>query len=355
MNPTAQLHALGQSLWLDNITRDLLDRGTLEGYIRQLSVTGLTSNPTIFNQAIRGSASYDQAIQSGLQKGQKAEEIFFDLALADLVRAADLFYPIYQATGGTDGFVSLEVSPLLAYDAQQTIEQARQLFARAQRPNLFIKIPGTPEGLPAIEEAIFAGVPINVTLLFSCEQYLAAAQAFLRGLERRLAAGLPPRVASVASVFVSRWDRAVASKVAPALQNRLGLAMMGRTYKAYCDLLESSRWQRLASQGAIPQRALWASTGMKDPQASDVLYVSRLGAPLTVNTLPEATLLAFADHGTVEGSMPRNGGDAEAVLTQFEQQGIHLENLAQQLQQEGAQAFVQSWEELLAAIESKRA
>jgi transaldolase len=354
MKPTATLHALGQSLWLDNITRDLLDQGTLEGYIRDLSVTGLTSNPTIFNQAIRGSQSYDAAIQQGHQAGHQAEEIFFELALADLTRAADLFAPIYQSTRGTDGFVSLEVSPLLAYDAQQTIEQAQQLFERANRPNLFIKIPGTPEGLPAIEEAIFAGVPINVTLLFSCEQYLATAQAYLRGLERRVAAGLSPRVASVASVFVSRWDRAVAGKVPANLHNQLGLAMMRRTYRAYCDLLNSDRWQTLARMGAIPQRALWASTGMKDPQASDVLYVAHLGAPLTVNTLPEATLLAFADHGTVEGSMPRNGGDAEAVLAQFATQGIDLEGLAQQLQREGADAFVKSWEELLAAIEAKR-
>ena len=353
MNPTATLHALGQSLWLDNITRDLLDQGTLEGYIRDLSVTGLTSNPTIFNQAIKGSPSYDAAIQQGHQAGRSAEDIFFELALADLSRAADLFAPIFQATQGTDGFVSLEVSPLLAYDAQQTIEQAQQLFARANRPNLFIKIPGTPEGLPAIEEAIFAGVPINVTLLFSCEQYLAAAQAYLRGLERRVAAGLSPQVASVASVFVSRWDRAVAGKVPANLHNQLGLAMMRRTYRAYCDLLESDRWQALAQLGAIPQKALWASTGMKDPQASDVLYVAQLGAPLTVNTLPEATLLAFADHGTVEGSMPRDGGEAEAVLAQFEQQGIDLEGLAQQLQREGADAFVKSWEELLAAIAAK--
>jgi transaldolase len=298
MKPTATLYALGQSLWLDNITRDLLDSGTLERYIRELSVSGLTSNPTIFNQAIKGSRSYDVSIEQGLKLGHTSEEIFFSLALEDLTRAADLFESVYTATDGVDGFVSLEVSPLLAYDTAQTIAQAKTLYARAKRPNLFIKIPGTPEGLPAIEEVIFAGVPINVTLLFSREQYQAAAEAYLRGLERRAEAGLPLNVASVASVFVSRWDRAVSTRVPAELQNRLGLAVMGRTYKAYRDLLSSTRWKRLEALGARPQRALWASTGMKNPKSSDVLYVSALAAPQTVNTMPEATLLAFSDHGS---------------------------------------------------------
>jgi transaldolase len=355
MKPTQALHNLGQSLWLDNITRDLLDSGTLARYIAELSVTGLTSNPTIFNGAIKGSKSYDDSIRQKLARGMKGDELFFEVALEDLTRAADLFRSIHEATGGTDGFVSLEVSPLLAYNTAQTIAQAKALFAKAGRPNLFIKIPGTPEGLPAIEEAIFAGVPINVTLLFSTGQYLAAAEAFVKGLERRVEAGLSPKVASVASVFVSRWDRAVADKVPAELQNRLGLAVMGQTYQAYCDLLESPRWKRLEALGAIPQRALWASTGMKDPMASDVLYISELGAPLTVNTMPEATLLAFADHGSVGQAMPKDGGDSGTVLAQFAKLGIDLDALAEQLQKDGAEAFVKSWRELLEVIEAKSA
>lgn len=355
MKATQALHNLGQSLWLDTITRALLDSGTLERYIRELSVTGLTSNPTIFEAAIKGSADYDSSIRQKTQAGLSEDALFFEVALEDLRRAADLFRPIYEATGGTDGFVSLEVSPLLAYDTAQTIRQAKALHAQAGKPNLFIKIPGTPEGLPAIEESIFQGVPVNVTLLFSREQYLAAAEAYLRGLERRLAAGLKPDVPSVASVFVSRWDRAVGDKVPAGLHNRLGIAMMGRTYKAYRDLLESERWRKLAAAGAKPQRALWASTGTKDPKASDVLYIEALAAPDTVNTMPEATLLAFADHGQVSKTMPRDGGDAEAVLVQFSQAGIDLEALAVQLQKEGAEAFVKSWKGLLEQIRQKSA
>lgn len=355
MKATQTLHDLGQSLWLDNITRALLDKGTLERYIRELSVTGLTSNPTIFEAAIKGSADYDASIQEKTKAGLSGDALFFEVALEDLRRAADLFRPVYEATGGVDGFVSLEVSPLLAYDTAQTIAQAQKLHAEAGKPNLFIKIPGTPEGLPAIEEAIFQGVPINVTLLFSREQYLAAAEAYLRGLERRVAAGLKPDVASVASVFVSRWDRAVADKVPAELHNRLGIAIMKRTYKAYRDLLESPRWAKLAAAGAKPQRALWASTGTKDPKASDVMYIAALAAPDTVNTMPEATLLAFADHGRVEGTMPQNGGDAEAVIGQFRQAGIDTDALALELQKEGAQAFVKSWSGLLEQIGNKSA
>jgi transaldolase len=353
MKPTQALHNLGQSLWLDNITRDLLDSGTLEKYINEFSVTGLTSNPTIFNQAIKGSSHYDTSILEKLGRGLSHDELFFEVALEDLTRAADLFKPIFEATNGEDGFVSLEVSPLLAYDTTQTMTQAKALFDKANRPNLFIKIPGTPEGLPAIEEAIFAGVPINVTLLFSREQYLACAEAFLCGLERRVKAGLSPKIASVASVFVSRWDRAVADKVPANLQNRLGLAMMRQTYKAFVDLLESERWRKLEALGAIPQRALWASTGMKDPNASDVLYISELAAPRTVNTMPEGTLLAFADHGTVGTVMARDGDDAENTLEEFETHGIDLKALAETLQRDGADAFVKSWHELLKVIESK--
>ena len=353
MKATELLHNLGQSLWLDNITRDLLNSGTLKRYIDELSVTGLTSNPTIFDHAIKNSTGYDAAIRDRLARGKSGEGLFFELALEDITRAADLFRPIFDKTRGVDGWVSLEVSPLLAYDAASTLAAAKDLRARAARPNVFIKIPGTKEGLPAIEEAIFAGIPINVTLLFSREHYLAAAEAFLRGLERRIAAGLDPDVASVASVFVSRWDTAVAGKVPAALNNQLGIAVANRTYKAYRDLLGSPRWQRAFNAGARPQRLLWASTGTKDPKAPDVLYVKALAAPFTVNTMPEATLKALADHGELGSIMAADGGDGEAVLSQFGQAGIKIDALAAQLQEEGAKSFVKSWDELLAVIASK--
>jgi transaldolase len=355
MNAPQRLHELGQSLWLDNITRDLLTSGTLERYIAELSVTGLTSNPTIFDQAIKGSAAYDAAIRRGLAAGKSGEALFFDLALDDLTRAADLFRPIHDRTAGVDGWVSLEVSPLLAHDTKTTIAVAKELHARAARPNLLIKIPGTKEGLPAIEEAIFAGVPINVTLLFSREHYLAAAEATLRGIERRIAAGLRPDVASVASVFVSRWDASVAEKVPEGLKNRLGIAIGRRCYRAYRDLMSSPRWQRAFNAGARAQRLLLASTGTKDPKASDTLYVSALAAPLTVDTMPEGTLKALADHGEVAAIMPADGGDCEAVLTQFEDAGIDLESLAVKLQEDGAASFVKSWNDLLVVLASKSA
>jgi transaldolase len=353
MNATKLLQNLGQSLWLDNITRDLLNSGTLKRYIDELSVTGLTSNPTIFDHAIKKSRSYDAAIQERLAHGITGEPLFFELALEDISRAADLFRQIFDRTNGMDGWVSLEVSPILAYDAASTLAAAKELRARADRPNVFIKIPGTKEALPAIEDAIFASVPVNVTLLFSREQYLAAADAFIRGIERRIAAGLKPDVDSVASVFVSRWDGAVAGEVPPALKNQLGIAMADRTYKAYRELLGSPRWQRAFNAGARPQRLLWASTGTKDPKASDVLYVKALAAPFTVNTMPEATLLALADHGELGSIMSADGGDCETVLTRFSEAGVNLEGLAAQLQLEGAKAFVKSWEELLAVIASK--
>jgi transaldolase len=347
------LHDLGQSLWLDNITRDLLRSGTLKRYIDELSVTGLTSNPTIFDHAIKNSTSYDAAIRDGAKQGKSGEALFFELALEDLTQAADLFRPIYDRTNGLDGRVSLEVSPLLAHDTASTLAQAKDLFVRAARPNLFIKIPGTPEGLSAIEEAIFAGVPINVTLLFSREQYVAAAEAFLRGIERRIAAGLKPNVDSVASLFVSRWDGAVAGKVPAALTNQLGIAIAGRTYKAYRDLLASPRWQRAYNSGARSQRLLWASTGTKDPKASDVLYVKALAAPYTINTIPEATLKAFADHGEAGPIMPADGGDCETVLAEFAGAGINIDTLAAQLQEDGAKSFTKSWNELMAVIATK--
>lgn len=355
MNPTQQLRAIGQSLWLDYITRGLLTSGTLRRYLADLSVTGLTSNPTIFDQAISRTDFYDAAIRRKSGEGRSGEELFLELALEDLGQAADLFRPIHDQTQGADGWVSLEVSPLLAYDTQSTIAAARALHTRADRPNLFIKIPGTEQGLPAIEESIFVGVPINVTLLFSREHYLAAANAYMRGIERRLAAGLDPRVRSVASVFISRWDKAVSGRIPDDLNGRVGIAIAGRTYRAYRELLASTRWQGLAAAGAVAQRLLWGSTGTKDPALSDVLYVLGLAAPETINTMPESTLLAFADHGMVGELMRPDGGDAEVVLGRVGQAGIDVDALAGQLQREGAESFVTSWKDLLSCIKSKSA
>jgi transaldolase len=355
MNPTKALNNLGQSLWLDNITRDLLGSGTLQRYINEWSVTGLTSNPTIFDLAISKSADYDGEIAKLASRAKAAEDAFFELALTDLTQAADLLQPVFTRTDGVDGWVSLEVSPLLAYDTQRTIAAARDLNRRAGKPNLFIKIPGTKEGLPAIEEAIFAGVPINVTLLFSREQYVAAAEAYLRGVERRIAAGLNPAVGSVASIFISRWDVAVAGQVPLELANRLGIAIAQRTYRAYRELLSSTRWHRAANAGARPQRLLWASTGTKDPAASDILYVKALAAPFTVDTMPESTLKAFADHGEVGDILPADGGDCEPVLASFAKAGINVDALAERLQDEGADSFVKSWNSLMSCVESKSA
>jgi transaldolase len=355
MKATRILHDLGQSLWLDNITRNLLKTGALRRYIDELSVTGLTSNPTIFDHAIKNSGDYDDAIKSKLAEGKSGEKLFFELALDDLRQAADLFQPVYDRTGGVDGWVSLEVSPLLAHDTKATIDQAKYLHAQAGRPNVFIKIPGTPEGLPAIEEAIFAGVPVNVTLLFSDDQYLAAANAFMRGIERRIEAGLRPDVASVGSVFISRWDVAVIGKVPKVLNDRLGIAVAKRTYKAYLGLLSSARWMRAYNAGARAQRLLWASTGTKDPQASDVLYVKSLAAPFTVNTMPEGTLKALADHGDLGATLPADGGNAEEELARFADQKIDVHALSKQLQDEGAKSFVKSWNDLMGVISSKSA
>jgi len=355
MKATQLLHSLGQSIWLDNITRDLLDSGTLQHYIGELSVTGLTSNPTIFDHAIKNSAAYDAAIREKVRNGTSGEALFFELALEDLTRAAALFQPIHDQTDGVDGWVSLEVSPLLAHDTPSTLAAAKDLQARGRRPNLFIKIPGTAEGLPAIEEAIFAGVPVNVTLLFSREQYVAAAEAYLRGVERRVDAGLNPNVGSVASLFISRWDAAVMGKTPDSLRGQLGIAIAKRTYKAYRSLLASPRCQRVLNAGARPQRLLWASTGTKDPLASDVLYIKALAAPFTVNTMPEGTLKALADHGALDAILPADGGDCEEVLARFATAGIDVDALAAQLQDEGAQSFVKSWNELMAVIISKSA
>ncbi len=350
---TQQLHALGQSIWLDNITRTLLDSGTLARYISELSVTGLTSNPTIFEHAIASGTAYDASITALDIQGLAGEELFFELALQDLRRAADLFRPVFDASEGADGWVSLEVSPLLADNTAHTIRAAARLFERAARPNVFIKIPGTPEGLRAVEEAIFDGVPVNVTLLFSCEQYRAAAAAHLRGLERRLAAGLHLNVASVASLFISRWDVAVQDRVAPEFRNRLGIAVAMQAYSAHREWLQSDRWKRLAAGGAQAQRLLWASTGVKDPAAADTLYVQALTAAGTINTLPEKTLLAYADHGQPGDALTADGGLCEAVLQEHRREGINLDALALRLQREGVDAFAQSWHALLACIREK--
>lgn len=353
MKATQRLHDLGQSLWLDNITRGLLTQGTLRHYVTELSVTGLTSNPTIFDHAIKNTELYNDAIRRKVDEGKAGEELFFELAMEDLREAADLLRPIHDATNGVDGWVSLEVSPLLAYDTDASVKAAVELHAKAKRPNLFIKIPGTSEGIPAIEETIFKGVPVNITLLFSREDYLAAAEAYMRGIERRIAAGLSPEVGSVASLFISRWDKAVTGKVPEELQNHLGIAIAGQTYKAYQDLLASPRWKRLAGVGTRPQRLLWASTGTKDPEASDVLYIEALAAPGTVNTIPEETLLAFADHGKAHDVLPVDGGNAEETLAKFAKVGVSTAALSAELQREGAVSFDRSWNELIETIASR--
>jgi transaldolase len=354
LEATAKLHELGQSLWLDNITRPMLDSGQLERYIDDYSVTGLTSNPAIFDKAI-ASGDYDEAIRAKAKSGADREQLFFDLAIEDLRRAADLFRPIHDRTDGVDGWVSLEVSPLLAYDAESTVVAARALHERADRPNLFIKIPGTAEGLPAIEEAIAAGVPVNVTLLFSAEHYANAAEAYMRGLDRRIAAGLDPAIGSVASVFMSRWDVAVKDQVPATLQDRLAVAVGLQTYRTYRELMDSDRWQRLANQGARMQRLLWASTSTKDPKAPDTLYVHQLGAPFTVNTIPEPTLIAFHDHGHVGEAMPADGGDSAATLAEFSQAGVDVDALSATLQANAAEGFVKAWNDLMAHIDAQSA
>jgi transaldolase len=354
VKPTARLHELGQSLWLDNITRTMLADGTLAGYIEELSVTGLTSNPTIFDKAISGGEAYDEQIAELSPTVESSEDIFFELAIRDLQGAADLFAGVHDRTDRVDGFVSLEVSPKIADGTEATIAQATQLHDKAERDNLFIKIPGTEAGRPAIEESIFAGIPINVTLLFDDQQYLGAAEAYMRGVERRIEAGLDPNVASVASLFISRWDVAVAEQVPEELHNRLGIAVGGRAFKAYHELLDSERMQRLLNEGARPQRLLWASTGTKDPDASDTLYIEAFASPFTVNTMPEPTLLAFADHGEIGELFPSDGGNAEQVLSEFGEAGIDVEALAARLQEEGKEAFVKSWDELLKSIDDQR-
>ena len=355
MKSTQRLHDLGQSLWLDNITREILDNGTLQRYADELCVTGLTSNPTIFDEAIGNTSAYDAGIRQKADKGLSGEELFVELALEDLRRAADVFRPVFERTGAVDGWVSMEVSPLLADNTQATVDAALKIHRLAARPNLFVKIPGTPAGVPAIESAIFEGVPVNVTLLFSREHYLAVAEAYMRGIERRIAAGRDPRVSSVASLFVSRWDRAVADKVPAELRNRLGIAIAARTYRAHCDLLAGSRWRALEAAGARKQRMLWASTGTKDPSAPAGLYVEALAAPDTIDTMPEKTLLAFAKQGEVKGAMPADGGDAEQTLARFANAGVDIDALAARLQLEGAQSFVKSWKELLQRIADKSA
>jgi transaldolase len=349
MNRTKKLHDIGQSLWVDNITRTMLDDGTLERYIAELSVTGLTSNPTIFDKAIGSGSAYDEQIAELSEQGLQGEELFFELALTDLRRAANLFRAVNERTDGVDGRVSLEVSPLLADDDQATIRQVAELYGRAEE-NFFIKIPGTEAGRTAIEESIFAGIPVNVTLLFSADQYLAAADAYLRGVERRVEAGLNPNVASVASLFISRWDGAVADQVPDELRNRLGIAVGKTSYRAYRELVHSDRWFRLANEGARTQRLLWASTGTKDPDASDVLYIEGLTSPFTVSTMPEKTLAAFADHGEVGELLSPDGDDADEILAAFNEAGIDTDALAVKLQRDGAEAFSKSWRDMLETL-----
>ena len=353
MKATQKLHDAGQSLWIDDITRNMLDSGTLAHYIKDLSVTGLTSNPTIFDKAISKSTFYDEAIRGLMKKGLSGEELFFELAIEDLSRAADMFAPVHERTATVDGWVSLEVSPLLAYDTKATIDEAKRLYKKTGKKNLFIKIPGTKEGLPAIEEAIFCGVTVNVTLLFSADDYLAAADAYMKGLERRVAAGLNPDVRSVASVFISRWDKAVMDKVADRLRDKLGIAVAKKAYRAYRETIASDRWQRLESLGARPQRLLFASTSTKDPKAPDTMYINGLAAPNTVNTMPDETLLAFADHGAVNAMLAADGGDCDKILDEYPGAGVDVDALGRQLQVEGAKAFVQSWQDLLKSIETK--
>ena len=352
MKATAQLQELGQSLWLDNITREILDSGQLQRYIDGYSITGLTSNPSIFDKAIK-SGAYDDEIRHKAAEAPDREMLFFELAIEDLRRAADLFAPIHHRTAGVDGWVSLEVSPLLAYDTARSVDAASELHARVGRENVFIKIPGTEQGLPAIEDATFAGVPVNVTLLFSRDQYLASADAYMRGIERRIEAGLDPNVPSVASVFISRWDAAVVGRVPGRLGGRLGLAVGLKTYQAYRRLMDSDRWQRLANAGARAQRLLWASTSTKDPDLPDTMYVDGLRAPHTINTMPESTLRAFDDHGEVGEPIAADGGDAEATLAQFESAGIDVDALAATLQSDGARNFVKAWADLLSRIDDQ--
>jgi transaldolase len=353
MRPTQQLHDLGQSLWLDNISKTMLDSGQIAGYIATHSVTGLTSNPSIYDNAI-STGAYDTEIARLATGDVTSEELFFSLAIADLQRAADLFGPAHVATDGVDGWVSLEVSPRLAYDTNKTVAAAQALHDRAARDNLFIKIPGTPEGLPAIEASIASGIAVNVTLLFDVDQYLAAADAYLKGVERRIAAGLDPKVGSVASVFISRWDTAVAGSVSQELKNRLGLAVGLETYAAYVKLVGSERCAKIVAAGGQVQRLLWASTKTKDPAASDTLYVSGLASPNTVNTMPDSTLEAFYDHGVVGAALPTEGGDADETLAQFAAAGVDKATLAAKLQDEGATAFDNSWTDLLAKIDAQR-
>ena len=353
MTTTQQLHDLGQSLWIDNISRETLRDGSLAALISDYSVTGLTSNPTIFEKAMGEGDAYDDAIAQMARDGRSTEDLFFALAVDDLQHAADMFLPAHEASGGVDGWVSLEVSPLLVNDTRGTIQAAASLHTQAARKNLFIKIPGTPEGIPAIEESIYRGIPVNVTLLFSREQYLAAAEAYMKGIERRLNDGKSPLVESVASLFVSRWDTGAKDMVSDQLQNKLGIAIAMRTYKAYRDLLASERWKRLAAAGAHPQRLLWASTGTKDPKAPETLYVEALAAPDTVNTMPEKTLEAFARDGHVGDPMPVDGGYAEQTLDEIRREGVDIDALAAKLQKEGGDSFAKSWHSLIGGLEEK--
>lgn len=351
---TKNLQDQGVSLWMDNISRQMIDDKELERYIKEFSITGLTSNPSIFDKAIAQTTYYDSAIAKLNKPELNDEALFFELAIQDIQQAADLFLPVFHKTNGLDGFVSIEVSPLLAYDTESTLKSAREIHRKVNRPNVFIKIPGTPEGVPAIEAAIAEGIPINVTLLFSAEQYEASAMAYLRGIETRIKKGLNADVRSVASLFVSRWDKAVEDKAPENLKNKLGIAVAQKTYVAYLKFLKSPRVQRIMNFGTSPQRLLWASTGTKDPNASDVLYIKNLIAPYTINTIPDKTLMAFADHGEIGASLPCNPEAADHIIKQFADISVDYTQLAEQLQKEGAEAFNKSWNNLINSIATKR-
>jgi transaldolase len=354
LNPAQRLHALGQSLWLDSISRLMLRSGALARYVSELAVTGLTSNPTILGHAMAAGSDYDHSLARLVDAGvTDAQDLVYSLALEDLAEAAALFRPAWERTAGVDGYVSLEVPPDVAYDAQATIALARRLHDQAGFPNLLVKIPGTPPGLTAMEETITAGIGVNVTLLFSDTHYLRTADAYLRALERRRAAGLDLNVPSVASVFISRWDAAADPLLPPALHGRLGLAMAQKTYSSHLQLLSDKRWQTLAEAGARPQRVLWASTSTKDPDLPDSYYLGRLAAPDTIDTVPEKTLLAFADHGDPDQRLAPDYAAAERTISAIADAGVDVDILAERLQRQGAGAFGADWAALLDAMREK--
>jgi transaldolase len=354
VNPARQLHEAGQSLWLDSINRAMLGSGDLARYVDQLAVTGLTSNPTILGHAMAASHDYEGSLRALLAQGVSGpQDLVYAAAFEDLGQAANLFRPAWQASGGEDGYVSVEVPPDLAYDAPATVALARHLHAMAGFPNLLVKVPGTPQGLTVLEELVDAGIGVNVTLLFSDTHYLRTAEAYMRALERRLARGEDLAVPSVASVFVSRWDKAADSLLPKPLHGRLGVAMAQKVYSSYQSLLASDRWRDLEAGGARPQRVLWASTSAKDPALPDTYYVEKLASPGTINTMPEKTLIAFADHGTVGEMLRDDYASGEETVAEVAAKGVDVDALGESLQRQGARAFSADWSALLDAIAAK--